>query len=199
MIRGHRWNRQRVFDRSTCWKRTQNPDHWETFRQQQRPILDLPDQCGGSGLQFICNPEAWVEATGWGSVNYPNQDWGWGIFDATIIANVAWGDSVDPRPDYFLHSPVNPRATQHRVRDNFFRFRCQECLWRQYNRHNTLVNTRVHRRDDNRDGPVTQYSFSEFLLLMWVTVSFLLLLWVTVSGLRARSPCESIMVAVFDL
>ena len=39
---------------------------------------------------------------------------------------------------------------------------------------------------------------SKFPLIVWVTVSFPLILWVTVSGLRVRSPCESLTVAVFD-
>ena len=59
----------------------------------------VPGKGGGSGLQFICNLQAQVEATGWVSGNYSNNDWGGSIFDANSIANVVWGDSVDPRPD----------------------------------------------------------------------------------------------------
>ena len=50
--------------------------------------LGVPDQCGGIGLPFISNLQAHIEATGWGSANNPNQDWGGSILDAYSMTNV---------------------------------------------------------------------------------------------------------------
>ena len=38
-------------------------------------FLGFSDQAWGIGLSFICNLMARVEATGWGSGNYSNQEW----------------------------------------------------------------------------------------------------------------------------
>ena len=118
--------------------------------------MGLYDQARGSGLPFIANLLAQVEATGWGSAENPNQNWGGRLNDANIIENVSWGAAVDPFTAYFPHSPVNTRATQHCVCDDFIHCRHQERLLRQYNQHNTLINTRVHRKGQYRDGSVTQ-------------------------------------------
>ena len=119
-------------------------------------FLGVPNQGRGSGLLFIFNLQARVEATGWVSANYSNKDWGGGIFNANIITNVAWSDSVDPLLAYLPRSSINPRAARHRVRDEFLRRRHQERLWCQYNWRNPLVNPWVHPQDDNRDGLVTK-------------------------------------------
>ena len=49
------------------------------------------------------------------------------------VASRGKGASVDPCTAYFLRSPVNSRASQCRVRNDFLRIRRQECLWRHYN------------------------------------------------------------------
>ena len=72
------------------------------------------------------------------------------------MTNVAWGASIDPRLDYLMWSPVNPCAAQCRVRDNFLCHRRKERRWYKYDRRNPLVNSWVHCRDNDRDGPVTQ-------------------------------------------
>ena len=92
-------------------------------------FLGVPNQGGGSGLALICNLQAHVEATGWGSGNYSNQDWGGSIFDAHSMTDVAWGASVNPRLAYFPRSPVNPRVSQSRVHNKFLCRRHQERLW----------------------------------------------------------------------
>ena len=74
-------------------------------------FLGVPDQCGGSGLPFICNLQAPVEATGLVSVNNSNHNWRGSIFDAYSMTNFTWGSSGKPRPDYLPRSPVNPHAT----------------------------------------------------------------------------------------
>ena len=79
------------------------------------------------------------------------------MFDANSIINVACGASVDPRPAYLPWNPVNPRAAQVHIRDNFLCRRRQENFWSHYNRRNTLVNHWVNCQDKNRNGPVTQY------------------------------------------
>ena len=91
-----------------------------------------------------------------GKWKYFNQDWGGRIFGASSITNVTWGASADPCLAYLLQSPVNPHTARRCVWYNFLRHRRQEHLWRQYNRHNPLVNPRVHCQDDGRDGPVNQ-------------------------------------------
>ena len=63
-------------------------------------FLGFTDQAWGSGLPFIFNLLSRVEATGWGIVNYPNQDWVGGFNDAYSMTNVTWGASIDPRPAY---------------------------------------------------------------------------------------------------
>ena len=117
----------------------------------------MSDQFGGSGFPFICNLLARVEATGWVIGKYSNQDWGGRFKNDYSMKKIAWGASIDPRPAYLPWSPVKPRATRRCVRDDFCRRSRQECLWCQYNWRNNLVNTWVHCRDDDRDGPVTQY------------------------------------------
>ena len=79
------------------------------------------------------------------------------MFDANSITNVVWGDFIIPCPDYLPRSPVNPCATARCVRDNFLRRRRQERLRSPSNWRNNMVNTWVHRRDDNRQGPDPQY------------------------------------------
>ena len=116
----------------------------------------LPDHGGVSRLRFICNMLAHVEATGWKSGNYYNQDWGGGFNYAYSITKFAWGDYIYPRLDFFLQRSVNPCTAQHHVRDKFLCCRRQERLWCQYKYSNPLVNPLVHRRSQDRDGPVTQ-------------------------------------------
>ena len=115
----------------------------------------LPEKCMGSGLRFICNLQAHVEATGWVSGKYSNQDSGGRIFGANSITNVALGDSVNARPAYLLQRLVNPCPFQRRFCNNFLCCRHQECLWFQYNQRNPSVNLRVRLQDDDRDDPVT--------------------------------------------
>ena len=74
-------------------------------------LLGLSDQAWETGMPFICILQARVEAIGWVSDNYFNQYWLGRILNANIITNVAWGDSVNPRPAYFPQIPVNPCAT----------------------------------------------------------------------------------------
>ena len=121
-------------------------------------FLGVPDQGEVSGLSFIFNIQARAKAIGWVSGNYYNQEWGESTFDTNIIMNVAWGSSVAPRPTYLPRIPINPRAAKYHVCNNFLSCSRQESLWRQYNWLNPLVNLRVHRRYENRYGPVTQYS-----------------------------------------
>ena len=52
-------------------------------------FLNIPNQSGGIVLSFICNLQACVEDTGWGSGNHYNQYWGGSMFDASSIMNVA--------------------------------------------------------------------------------------------------------------
>ena len=119
-------------------------------------FLGLSDQAWGSGLQFISNLLAHIEATGWRRSNNPNQNWR-GRFNGTnIIMNVSWGASIDPCPDYLTQSPVNPRAAQRHVHDDLLCHRGQERLWRQYIWRNPSVNPQVHLRGQDRNGPVTQ-------------------------------------------
>ena len=93
-------------------------------------FLGLTDQAWGSGFPFITNLLARVESTGWGSPNNYNQNWGGQLNDANRIKNVTWGDSVSACPAYLPWSPTNPCAAPHRIRDDFFRYRRQERLWR---------------------------------------------------------------------
>ena len=53
-------------------------------------FLVLYDQSQGSGLLFICNLRTRVEATGWGSGNYYNQDWEGRLNDAKIMKMSLW-------------------------------------------------------------------------------------------------------------
>ena len=119
-------------------------------------FLGVTDECRGSGLPFIFNLQAFVDTTGWGSGNYYNQDWGGRIFDANSITNIAWGASINPCPAYLPQSPVNSLFYQRCIRENFLCCRHKERLWHQYNWCNPLINPQAHRRDENRDGPVTQ-------------------------------------------
>ena len=78
------------------------------------------------------------------------------MFDANSITKFAWGASVDTRLAIMPWIPINPDAARRHICDDFLRQRLQECLWLQYNRHNTLVNTKVNFQDERRDGLVTQ-------------------------------------------
>ena len=109
-----------------------------------------------SGLPFIFNLQAPVEASGWVSGNYSNQDWGGKFNDAYSMMNFAWGASVNVSTTNLLQSHVNARAARRHTYDNFLCRRRQERLWYQYNWRNPLVNPQVHRCDYERDGPVTQ-------------------------------------------
>ena len=59
-------------------------------------FLGLSDQAWVTRMRYICNLQALVGATWWGSGKYSNQVWGGSMFDAYIITNVVWGASVDP-------------------------------------------------------------------------------------------------------
>ena len=107
-------------------------------------------------MPFIANLLYQVEATGWVGYNNSNQNLGGRFNDTNSITNVALGGFLDTHTDYLTLSPVNPRASQHHVRNNFLRFRRQERLWCQYNSRNPLVNTQVFRRGQDRRGLVTQ-------------------------------------------
>ena len=82
----------------------------QLFINNRVQFWGVPNQSGGSRLPFICNLQALVDATGWGSANNSNQKWGGSMSDANIITNFSWGDSVDPFQSYLLWSPVKPRA-----------------------------------------------------------------------------------------
>ena len=75
--------------------------------------------------------------------------------DANIIINVTWDASVNAIPTNLLRSPGLSRAAQRRIHNDFLCCRRQERLWNQFNRHSPLVNSRVHLRAQDRDGPVT--------------------------------------------
>ena len=100
-------------------------------------------QSWGSGLMFIPNSQYQVDSIWWESSNNSNQNRGGRFNNSNSITNVVWGASVDARPDYLPRSPVNPRAAQRCLRDDFFCHRCQERLWCQYNWRNLLFNSRV--------------------------------------------------------
>ena len=97
-----------------------------------------------------------VEATGWVSGNYYNQDWGGRFNDDNNIVDVTWGASVYPWPAYLPRIPVNPHAAKLRVHNDFLRHSRQEFLWRQFDWRNTLVNPWVHHWGQEKYGPVTQ-------------------------------------------
>ena len=99
-------------------------------------FLGLSDQVWGSGLLYITNLQAQVEATWWGISNNSNQIWGGRFNNSNSITNVAWGTSVDACPAYLPRSPVSPRVAQRRVCDNLIYRRRQECWWSQSNRRN---------------------------------------------------------------
>ena len=80
----------------------------------------LSDQAWVSGVSFISNILAQVEAPRWGSLNNSNQNWGERLNDANSITNVAWGASVDASPTNLTRSPVNPCSAKRRVHENFF-------------------------------------------------------------------------------
>ena len=118
-------------------------------------FLGLSDQALVTGMPFIYNLWALSEPTGWVSANNSDQNWGISMFDANRLTNVAWVASVNSRTAYLPRSPVNPRATWILVCDDFLSHMRQEGLRLYYNWRNPLVNTQVYRRDNFRDGPVT--------------------------------------------
>ena len=85
--------------------------------------MGLYDQARGSGLPFIANLLAQVEATGWGNSNNHNQIWGGHFNNANIIINAAWGDSVDTSPTNLPRIPGRPHAAQCCVREYFLHHR----------------------------------------------------------------------------
>ena len=121
----------------------------------------MPDQAAGIGLPLICNLMTFFKATAWLSVNYYNQEWGEGLFNNSYsMINVAWVDSIDPRPAYFPRSPINSPANQCHFHDELPCRKRQEHLCCQYNWRNILVNPRVHCRGQDTNGPVTQLFLS---------------------------------------
>ena len=84
----------------------------------------LPDQAGGSGFPFICNLLDHVEATGWESGKYPNQEWGGRFNNPSSIMNIIWGTSADNRQYHLPRSHVNPCAAWRHIRNNFLCHRC---------------------------------------------------------------------------
>ena len=134
----------------------QNPDHRENFRQRQRPTCWCSQPRRGGGFPFTWNLQVCVEATGWGSGNYSNQDFGGENVGANSITNVAWGASVDASPANLPQILVNPCAAWHCIRNEFLCLSSQESLWRHYNRWNHLFNSRVHSQGNDRDVLVTR-------------------------------------------
>ena len=151
-------------------------------------FLGLSDQAWGSTLLYIANLLAQVEAKCGGSSNSSNKNWGGHFNNANSIINISWGDSVDAHPTYLPWISMNPHAAQRRVCDHLLSCMRQERLWHQSNCRNPLVNPWVIWWGKERDGPEPQWLCSKFPLLVWVVVS----------GLRVKSPCASLAIAVFD-
>ena len=119
-------------------------------------FLGVTSQAWRRELTFLCHLQTPAEATGWGSVNNSNQDWGGSMFDSTIITNVAWGASTDPCPAYLPQSLVNPHTARRCVRDKLLRRRRQERLISPSNWRNHFINPWVHCQDNGREITVTQ-------------------------------------------
>ena len=135
-------------------------------------FLSIPDSVRGSGLSFLPNLQDPVEPTGWINCGAFNHNLVVGQFGTYIRTSVTWGTTVTSCPAYMSRSLINPRATMRRVRDNFLRHRCLECLRIPSNRRNPIVNPRVHCWYDDREGPITQYFCCKILLLVAVKFPF---------------------------
>ena len=119
-------------------------------------FLGIPDFVGGSGLSFLPNLQDPAVPTGWRNGGTSNQNWVGRRFGPYIQISVSWGASIKPRPDYLPLNLINSCAAALRVRDNFLRHRRKKCLRRPSNWRNHIFNPRVHRRDDDREGPITK-------------------------------------------
>ena len=158
----------------------------------------FPTKAGGGGLPFIFNLQDRIDATGWESVNYFNQEWGGIIFNANSIMNDTWNSSVNPvritcRLVLLTYAPPNASSatTSFVVGVNSI---CGA------NTIGTILSSILGFIFWTKTGMVRLLNnvCSKFLLLVWVTVSFLLLVWVTVLGFHVRLPCASFAVSVFD-
>ena len=118
-------------------------------------FLGVPAQAWGHGFPFQ-NVQPTNKATGWEIFHTPNQNWRGSRFGPYRMANLNWSDSIDPCPEYFPQSPVNPRSACCRIRDDLLFCRSRERLRRPSNWRNPIVNPWVHCQDNNREGPVTQ-------------------------------------------
>ena len=108
------------------------------------------------GLSFIENLQAPIITTGWVHANTYNQNWL--VIPEVTYSNsaVTWGSTVPVCQAYMPGSPVNPRASRRRVRDNFLCCRRREQIRGPTTSCNPIVNPRIHRHGDNQEGPGTQ-------------------------------------------
>ena len=119
-------------------------------------FLGIPDFSRGSGLSFLPNLQAPTDPTG--CVNGGTYNNNWEVRPGGPYSNtsVTWDTTVPACPDYMPMSLVNPRATTRRVRNDLLCCRCHGCMRIPSTSRNTIVNPRIHRRGDDREGPVTQ-------------------------------------------
>ena len=119
-------------------------------------LLGIPAFVRNSGLLFIENLQAPTVPSGWGDADTSNKNWGVIPGLSYSIWSVTWDSTVPAHPDYMPRIPENPRTAARRVRDDFCLQRRRDIMWRRSKSRNTIVNPRIHRSDDDREGLVTQ-------------------------------------------
>ena len=119
-------------------------------------ILCIPADTWGCEITFIENIQASTLTHGWGGANTSNKNWPVILGGPYSNVSVAWVSPTPAHNDYIPRSLDNPRAAALRAHDDFLCHRHCEHMRSPSTSRNHIVNPRVNRRGDDREGPVTQ-------------------------------------------